>query len=96
MPRTLERWTRDDRPIGLRWHITGSGGLRVGWPTPGLEISCLAIGWLTDDAQVGIIETPASPIDVGLLEILDERFPDRRWFAGNADGQAAPETRKAA
>lgn len=62
MPRTLERWTRDDRPIGLRRHITGSGDLRVGWPAPGLEVYTLAMGWLTDDAQVGIIESPASPL----------------------------------
>ena len=96
MPRTLERWTRDDRPIGLRWHITGSGDLRVGWPAPGLEVYTLAMGWLTEDAQTGIIESPASPIDVGVLEILDERFPNRRWFAGTFDEVAHARERKAA
>ena len=94
MPRTLERWTRDDRHVGLRWHITRSGDLRVGWPAAGREDTVLSMGWLTGDAQVGVIETPESPVDVGILEILDERFPDRRWFAGAL--QAAPEQKSRA
>lgn len=83
MPSTLERWTEGPQPIGLRWHITRSGDLLVGWPAPGLELTALSMGWLTDDAQIGIIEMPDSPVDVGILEILNERFPNRRWFAGS-------------
>lgn len=95
MPRTLDRWTRDGSPIGLRWNITTSGDLHVGWPAPGLEHTVLSMGWLTEDAQVGIIEVPASPVDVGILEILDERFPNRRWFAGTFD-EVAEMARQAA
>ena len=57
----------------------------MGWPAPGLEGTVLSMGWMTDDARVGIIEFPASPVDLGILEILEERFPGRRWFAGSFD-----------
>lgn len=96
MPTTLERWTKSNEHIGLRWQITRSGDLRVGWPPAGLEDSALALGWMTEDAQVGVIEQPAgASIDIGILEILEERFPNRRWYTGtwdtedNAASQAA-------
>jgi hypothetical protein len=100
MPRTLERWTPDRwtddrRPIGLRWHITRSGDLRIGWPAPGLETTVLSMGWMTDDARIGIIEIPDSPVDVGILEILEARFPGRRWFAGSF-AETKPAHRQAA
>jgi hypothetical protein len=101
MPRTLDPWTPDrwtgGRPvIGLRWHITRSGELLVGWPAPGLETTVLSMGWMTDDARVGIVEFPASPIDIGVLEILEERFPGRRWFAGSCEAEPGTPTRQAA
>lgn len=86
MPTTLERWSNEKAHIGLRWQITRSGDLLVGWPPVGLEDTMLALGWLTDDTQIGVIEHPSeAPIDSGILEILDERFPGRRWFAGDWD-----------
>ena len=94
MPSMLERWTQGRVPIGLRWWITRSGELRRGWPLPGVEHAALAIGWIARDAPVGVLEHPAPPIDSGLLEMLDERFPNRRWFAGEWDTRV--ETRRIA
>lgn len=82
MPRMLERWTQGRVPIGLRWWITRSGEIRTGWPAPGLEPAALAMGWIASNQAVGVIEHPLPPVDTGILDILDERFPNRRWFAG--------------
>ncbi len=82
MPEMLEQWTQGRVPIGLRWWITRSGEIRTGWPAPGLEPTALAMGWIAYNQAVGVIEHPLPPIDRGLLEMLNDRFPNRRWFAG--------------
>jgi hypothetical protein len=83
MPTTLDLWTHGREPIAMRWWITRSGEVRPGWPAPGLEQSTLAMGWIARNTLIGVIEHPGSPIDNGLLEILEQRFPNRRWFAGD-------------
>jgi hypothetical protein len=83
MPRTLERWTQGRVPIGVRWWITRSGEFRVGWPSPGLEPDTLAMGWVARHQAIGVLEHPEPPLDLGILDLLEERFPDRRWFAGD-------------
>ncbi|USN99269.1 MAG: hypothetical protein H6810_00915 [Phycisphaeraceae bacterium] len=95
MPRMLERWTQGRVPIGLRWWITRSGEIRPGWPAPGLEHTTLGMGWIAYNEAVGVIEHPLPPVDIGLLDMLDERFPNRRWFAGAWVEEAAA-VRKAA
>jgi len=90
MPRLLERWTQGRVPIGLRWWVTRNGELRPGWPAPGLEHDAIAIGWVAQRQAVGVIEHPTPPVDIGVLEMLEERFPGRRWFAGEWDASAEP------
>lgn len=95
MPQMLDRWTQGRVPIGLRWWITRSGELRTGWPAPGLEPTALAMGWIAERTPLGVIEVPSPPIDMGLLEILDDRFPNRRWYAGDWEVSEQAERRAA-
>lgn len=83
MPAPLDRWTHQRVPIALRWWITRNGDLLTGWPAPGLEADAMAMGWIAQDSATGVIELPEPPIDVGILDILEQRFSDRRWFAGD-------------
>ncbi len=45
----------------------------------------MAMGWLAGDTANGVIEHPEPPVDVGVLDMLEHRFPGRRWFAGEWD-----------
>jgi hypothetical protein len=67
----------------MRWWLTRSGELRPHWPAPGLEHEALAMGWLGAADPIGVIEHPPIPVDLGVLEMLNSRFPNRRWFAGD-------------
>lgn len=85
MPAPLDRWTQGRVPVAMRWWITRSGDLRTGWPAPGLETDAMAMGWIALDASSGVIEHPEPPVDVGILDLLEQRFPGRRWYAGDWD-----------
>ncbi|MEM7754409.1 MAG: hypothetical protein AAF297_02110 [Planctomycetota bacterium] len=80
--------------IGLRWHIDARNTLRVGWPDPVGAHEAVALGWVAEDRAIGVIEAPRSGLSDDQLDILDARFPGRRWFAGEWD--APPQTRAAA
>lgn len=77
-----------DRPvIGARWSIDVWGTVSLSWPSPGQEASVQAMGWLSADEPVGIIEFAEGPIDARVRGMLEARFPGRTWRAGQAEAE---------
>ena len=94
---TLSNDTERRRPlIGVRWWVDGRSSLHLGWPEPGEEDACQAVGWVAADRPFGVIEAPAGEPDPVVLRQLDDRFPGRRWFDGTWDEAEAGPIRAAA
>jgi len=68
--------------IAVRWHVDADHTLRLAWPQPGDEAACVALGWVAADRPIGVITAPDTGLPDHLLDLLDHRFPGRRWFAG--------------
>lgn len=81
-------------PVSVRWWVDESLNVREGWPDPAAQGDELALGWVVAGRPIGVIESPAE-VGPDVLDALDERFPDHRWFAGDWD-HTADRTRRAA
>ena len=75
--------------VATRWWIDDSAQLHDSWPEPGFESSGLAVGWVAADRPIGVIEFPSDGLAAELIEMLDARFPGRRWFAGTWEDRGA-------
>ena len=82
--------------ISARWWISNDGLVGSGWPEPGSEASCLAVGWISTEAAVGVIEFSSAPVDDQVLNMLEVRFPGRRWFIGTRGGDPVQSARRIA
>ncbi|MEM7623461.1 MAG: hypothetical protein AAF235_09695 [Planctomycetota bacterium] len=78
--------------IACRWHVDHAGVLRLFWPIAGNEASCTALGWVAADEATGFIEACASGVSAKLLDLLEQRFPGRRWYEGAWDDGLAVDT----
>lgn len=71
--------------IGMRWWIGEDNTLNMGWPEPGKEADCAAIGWVAADQAFGVIDAPSSILGSSVLDVLEAKFPHRRWYQGAWD-----------
>lgn len=71
--------------IGVRWWVGPEREIHLGWPAPGAECDCTAIGWVAADGAYGVIEVPRDLLPNAVLDVIDGRFPGRRWFQGTWD-----------
>ena len=81
--RTTDRHrSMDAQTIGIRWWVDNEDDLHFGWPAPGTEAACAALGWIHAELPIGVIEACDLKVEA-LRTRLDAAFPGRTWLEGD-------------